>query len=154
MGFGLKPLFAVLLFGVGLGLNLNPVNGLGIMTQLLAKTRGLATGEFGQPLRIKQGETISLNSGQLGITFVAVVQDSRCPRGAQCVWAGQAVINLALQNPTQPLTPITLTLNNEPQAVPELPGYKIKFSALTPYPSHPPSSEPRIPEITLSLFPN
>ncbi|AFY62010.1 hypothetical protein [Synechococcus sp. PCC 6312] len=154
MGWGIKPLVAVGLFGLGLGLNLNPVNGLGIMTQLLAKTRGAATGEFGQPLQIKQGETISLNSGQLKITFVGVVQDSRCPRGAQCVWAGQAVINLKLQDATQPMTPVNLTLDNEPQAMPEFPGYKINFSNLTPYPTHPPITQPKIPEVTLSVFPN
>lgn len=154
MGFGLKPLFAVVLFGVGLGLNFHPVNGLGMMTQLLAKTRGVVAGEFRQDFVIKQGETIGLNSGQLTIKFVGIVQDSRCPREMYCAWAGQAVINLALQDATHPLTLVKLTLDNEPKTMPEFPGYKIKFSTLTPYPIHPPMTQPQIPEVTLSIFPN
>lgn len=154
MGFGLKPLFAVVLFGMGLGLNLNPVNGLGLMTQLLAKSQGAATGEFGKAFVLKQGEAINFNSQQLRITFLKVVEDSRCPQGTQCVWAGKAVINLAIQDATHPLTTVKLLLENKSQVLPEFPEYTIKFSTLTPYPSHPPSSQPKTPEITLSVFPN
>ena len=40
------------------------------------------------------GETVRL--GALTITPLQVVEDSRCPAGVQCVWAGRLRLNLRL----------------------------------------------------------
>ena len=36
------------------------------------------------------GETISIDN--LEFSFVSVEKDSRCPNGAQCIWAGEAIV--------------------------------------------------------------
>ena len=33
------------------------------------------------------------------LTFVDIVSDSRCPKGAQCVWAGEVTIAMKLATP-------------------------------------------------------
>ena len=46
--------------------------------------------EAGVPFRLALGETAALDGHT--IRFAEVVEDSRCPEGAQCVWAGRARI--------------------------------------------------------------
>lgn len=36
------------------------------------------------------GQTAEVAGEDLSITFVEVVSDSRCPKGATCIWAGEA----------------------------------------------------------------
>jgi hypothetical protein len=39
---------------------------------------------------MKIGETVSIKNEQLKFQFVTVPEDSRCPEGAECIWAGNA----------------------------------------------------------------
>jgi len=43
---------------------------------------------------IKQGDTEKIPASRLKIKFLSVVEDSRCPQGTQCIWAGNAKIKL------------------------------------------------------------
>ncbi len=52
----------------------------------------------GQPFELRLGAKASLGAG-VTITFVEVRSDSRCPMDAVCVWAGEAVISLAFDQP-------------------------------------------------------
>jgi hypothetical protein len=63
-----------------------------------------------QPALIEPGKAFSLRAGQsartgdgaLRIGFDSVAADSRCPKGAQCVWAGDATVRIWLQRGTGP----------------------------------------------------
>lgn len=44
---------------------------------------------LGQQFNLSLGETASINGEQLKIKFVEVVSDSRCPKNAVCIWAGE-----------------------------------------------------------------
>src|SRR5690349_4901620 len=46
------------------------------------------------PFELPAGKTASLLSEPLEVTFVNVTEDSRCPTGVQCFWAGQAIITI------------------------------------------------------------
>lgn len=46
---------------------------------------------------IKYKETIRLNDVPLSTLTFSDVSDSRCPEGAQCIWAGNATVDLALE---------------------------------------------------------
>ena len=59
------------------------------------------------------GETV--NVGGATVTPLRVVEDSRCPQGVQCIWAGRAVVSATISTPTMKLTR-DLTLG-EPFAV-------------------------------------
>ncbi|MDN3723183.1 hypothetical protein QRD02_02220 [Aequorivita sp. SDUM287046] len=41
-------------------------------------------------VKIPKGETIILKD--VSITFMEVVEDSRCPEGVDCIWAGRAIV--------------------------------------------------------------
>jgi hypothetical protein len=48
-----------------------------------------------QTLSLEEGQTGTLSNGGK-ITFANVVNESRCPTGVQCVWAGTATVRLHL----------------------------------------------------------
>lgn len=52
---------------------------------------------FGEPITLKIGETAEIETS-LSINFVDVVEDSRCPKGAECFWEGQARVELQVNN--------------------------------------------------------
>jgi hypothetical protein len=55
----------------------------------------------GQPFELRAGATANVASN-LTVTFVRVNSDSRCPMDALCVWAGEALITIALGQPASP----------------------------------------------------
>ena len=54
------------------------------------------TTHFGAPFRLKVGQTARLRSENFRIKFLKVAEDSRCPLGARCFWAGQVTILLRI----------------------------------------------------------
>lgn len=52
--------------------------------------------EPGASVDLKVGERVRVAGGTLEIGFEAVLDDSRCPKGQVCVWAGDATVRLAL----------------------------------------------------------
>lgn len=69
----------------------------------------------------------------LEVRFVSVLEDSRCPKGEQCITAGNGRIQLQLKKSKK--EPVTLELNTSSgtQAA-DYEGYEIKFVGLDPYP--------------------
>lgn len=57
-------------------------------------TSGLAWARIGQ----------TVNPGGPTVTPLRLVEDSRCPQGVQCVWAGRVVVNATISTPTMKLT--------------------------------------------------
>jgi hypothetical protein len=45
---------------------------------------------------VKVGQRRSAAKGRLKIKFLSVEEDSRCPEGANCIWAGNVKIKIAL----------------------------------------------------------
>ena len=41
-------------------------------------------------VKIPQGETVILKG--ISIKFLEVIEDSRCPEGVNCIWAGRAIV--------------------------------------------------------------
>jgi hypothetical protein len=51
----------------------------------------------GQDFDARIGETVAIAGEPLTVTFEQVVEDSRCPANATCVWAGTAVVRVGLR---------------------------------------------------------
>lgn len=47
---------------------------------------------------LKEGETKHLKNEQMEVTFVKIVEDSRCPKDVQCIWAGAVIVELKISN--------------------------------------------------------
>jgi hypothetical protein len=51
---------------------------------------------LGQEVALMPGQTTTVQGERLSIAFLRVAEDSRCPRGVQCVRAGEAKVELML----------------------------------------------------------
>lgn len=89
-------------------------------------------------ISLKTGESRLLKDSGIKITFKSVSQDSRCPEGVNCVWAGVAVAELELSGTSSKPVNVSLATMTLPQqnlsktAVFE--GYKIELKNVLPYP--------------------
>jgi hypothetical protein len=86
-----------------------------------------------QDFDLAPGQTAVVDGGGLTVTFVKVAEDSRCPTGVQCVWAGNGAV--ALEPSTQGTGKYAVTLNTTltPHAV-NAGAYEIRLVGLKPYP--------------------
>jgi hypothetical protein len=100
-----------------------------------APTPATPSAELGKPFTLAPGESASLESGKITVRFVSVSEDSRCPKNEQCVWAGNARIELEVRPGTGSPRAIALDTNPRgglPQA--ELDGYFIVLEGVAPQP--------------------
>ena len=73
-----------------------------------------------------------LPKSKLHITFVSLIEDSRCPKDTACVWAGNAKITVGVSKNGNVKTIILNTNPKEQAAV--FGGYSIRLVRLTPEP--------------------
>jgi hypothetical protein len=71
--------------------------------------------------------------GDVAISFVKVSEDSRCPVNVQCVWAGNAAVELSLASGSRPVVSRVLNSGIEPKTVDEF-GLRITLKELSPVP--------------------
>ncbi len=78
------------------------------------------------------------------LCFDSVVNDSRCPANAICVWEGTAVAQFTFhkQNETYPLKLATNAIPGQFSKDTTIAGYKIEFINLHPYPGTDPNPVP------------
>jgi hypothetical protein len=69
----------------------------------------------------------------LRITFIDMLEDSRCPSDTQCIWAGNAKIKIGISNAGRLAKQFELNSSLKPQSV-IFSGYEIKLIKLTPVP--------------------
>ena len=53
---------------------------------------------LGQRFSLGVGETAVVEKGMIWVTFNEILEDSRCPSDAVCVWAGRVVVSLSLHH--------------------------------------------------------
>jgi hypothetical protein len=82
-------------------------------------------------LRPKQQK--SLFAGKLKVQFVEVMEDSRCPEGVNCIWAGNAKVKLVITSYRMGSKTVELNTNGG-QKGDQLDGYAINLESVTPYP--------------------
>ena len=91
---------------------------------------------LGEEFSLKPGQQTSISGEDLTIEFKSVSNDSRCPTDAQCVWAGNAEVNVELTKTGNSSSAIQLNT----AGTTELPSqanylnYTIRITELQPYP--------------------
>jgi len=65
--------------------------------------------ELGRPFDVKPADVVTIQG--LRITFEGVGEDSRCPTGVQCMWAGDAAATFTLETPPAAAVQRTLHTN-------------------------------------------
>ena len=98
------------------------------------------------------GQEASTADGKLKIKFVSVPEDSRCPKGVNCIWAGNARVLLQVGKTNG--KPVALELNTNPRGATDGAGngygqYLIKLVEVAPYPVAEQTAGPRSYTVTL-----
>jgi hypothetical protein len=88
-----------------------------------------------EEINVKVGETKTASASGFRVNFVEVLEDSRCPKGANCIWAGRARIQIMLEAKSgAPITVELATIGGDDQSV-DMAGYRIHLVKLDPHPS-------------------
>ncbi len=100
--------------------------------------------EPGQEFTLAPGEAVVVDSPGLRVSFERVIEDSRCPTGAVCVWAGQVVAEVktgdgAEPHPLRPGESVTAG------------GYRVRLLRVEPYPTSPAAIAPSDYRATLAV---
>ena len=88
---------------------------------------------IGEPFSLRIGETAYIADTPLSVRVNAVPEDSRCPRDAVCVWAGNARVALTVRHgPNAEDVELNSTL--EPHATIRGP-YRVELTDVSPVPT-------------------
>jgi hypothetical protein len=78
------------------------------------------------------GEKATVDGGGLALSFVGVSEDSRCPKGEQCIAAGRA--RVSLEATPRNGAAVRFELDTARQSETEVAGYFITLQSIEPYP--------------------
>jgi hypothetical protein len=84
-------------------------------------------------IRIGISQEKQIVKNKLNLRFLDMVEDSRCPKDAQCIWAGNAKIKVQISKPGGTPKIFELNTTTAPESI-RIEGYEIKLIALTPEP--------------------
>lgn len=87
-----------------------------------------------QEFNIKPGQSIEIKAEHLQVKFTFVLEDSRCPKGEQCISQGNGKIELELGKGDNHLTSVSLNTSSSPQEA-AYGGHTVRLVALNPYPT-------------------
>ena len=89
---------------------------------------------LGTEFSLRTAESAVSADGLWRIGFDGVTGDSRCPRGEQCVWAGDATVRVWAQRGTEPKQVRELHTASGALQVVALRGHELRLLGLDPYP--------------------
>ncbi|SIQ61915.1 hypothetical protein SAMN05880574_11845 [Chryseobacterium sp. RU37D] len=96
------------------------------------------TNKDGEIIYLNEGENKFLKEYQMNVTFKGVSEDSRCPKGVNCIWAGVAVAQVEVMGiATRPMTLNLASMDNKGRNYnksAEFNGYTISLADVQPYP--------------------
>lgn len=87
----------------------------------------------GGRVRVQISKEKPVVKSKLRLRFLDVIEDSRCPEGTNCIWAGNAKIKIQINKHGGQPRIFELNSNLEQQSV-MVEGYEIKLVGLTPHP--------------------
>jgi hypothetical protein len=109
------------------------LGGLTIMTCAAEPEQNVTHGE---PFTMAINDQVVLNGSDLRITFDSVSEDSRCPKGTHCLWAGRVVVLVQLSEAAEQETTVALALPESPThpASAQWRGHTLRLEKVSPYP--------------------
>ncbi len=114
---------------------------------ILAATAGIA--KDSDTISVRLGHSKAIDGGKITIKFLKIVEDSRCPMNARCIWAGNAKIRLSMTK-GRSFRSVELNTGTGVKTVTAY-GYTFEIEDLTPWPGAPPemASEPKIVKLSI-----
>jgi hypothetical protein len=111
------------------------IHGIALPALLLMAPGGQPTAEASLEgeFQIAPGQAVSVRNETLKVRFESVIADSRCPKGEQCISAGNAEILIQLEAKGLEAKSFRLNTSNEPREV-DYGGYGVRLVTLDPVP--------------------
>lgn len=92
----------------------------------------IAQAQSKQTQKINIYKQKKFSASKLNVKFISLIEDSRCPEGVDCLWAGNAKIKIEISNGR---TKETFEINTNLGAKgASFDGYAINLTSLTPAP--------------------
>lgn len=88
---------------------------------------------LGQEFEIRIGQQVSIKREGLRVSFTSLAEDSRCPEGVKCIWAGNGKVVLRLSKAGRRAGWMRLNTTLDPKQD-DYRGYDVKLVSLSPYP--------------------
>lgn len=88
---------------------------------------------LGQEFEVRLGSRVSIEHEGLTVAFSSLLEDSRCPQGVTCVWAGNGKVLLRLSKAGKRAALMRLNTGLDPKQD-AYRGYDVKLVNLSPYP--------------------
>lgn len=98
--------------------------------------------EPGVAFTLAPGQTATVRRADARVTFREVREDSRCPVDVQCVWAGDAKVEVTIARTGAPTETKTLSIT-PPENEVQTGNMKLRFVGLTPVPRQTDGDVPR-----------
>jgi hypothetical protein len=96
------------------------------------------------------GKQKTSKKSKLKIKFLEVTEDSRCPTGVNCIWAGNAKVKVQISNAYRSeIFEINTDLDSK-RAV--FDGWSIRIDNLTPYPHSDKTLDPKSYKVTFGIL--
>ena len=111
-----------------------------VVAVIAAAVGATAEPELGRPFDMKPTEVVTVQG--LRITFEGVFEDSRCPTGVQCVWAGDAAATFTLEKPPSPAQQRTLHTNGRFERQASVDAFVVRLEDVKPYPKEAAATSP------------
>ncbi|MBS1796895.1 MAG: hypothetical protein JSS81_23920 [Acidobacteria bacterium] len=92
-----------------------------------------ANAQTAQQISVRVNKQVKASRSRLTVRFVAV-EDSRCPKGTECIWAGNAKVTIKVTDSKGKSQTFDLNTNLEPKSA-RFGGYEITLGEVTPYPA-------------------
>lgn len=89
----------------------------------------------GQEFKLKVGQEMKVKDAGIKVNLKGIVEDSRCPTGVQCIWAGNGKVSVELSKEKNQSTSVELNTSAGPKSS-TYQGYEIRLVSLDPYPKN------------------
>lgn len=103
---------------------------------LLSASRCGKTGgfELGQPFRLQIGEKAKCQCAGDFVQLIAIKEDSRCPEFTNCIWEGQAVVQLLIDGASPQYIDLALREGHPELARIKVGSFIYRLNQVSPYP--------------------
>ena len=110
----------------------------------------MATAQKPEKITVRVAQEKTAPGTTIKVKFLSVIEDSRCPEGVNCIWAGVAKIKIQLRKTGKPAKEFELNTNQMDKSI-TFEGHTIKLVTLTPYPKSGTAIKPAAYSATLRI---
>jgi hypothetical protein len=109
--------------------------------------------DSGSEMVLAAGASQRIPDTDLTVSFEAAVEESRCPSGATCVWAGDVAVRIRIDTPKASSARYILHLNLPSAREAEHVGTRVRLLNVTPHPTTDHKPRPAEYRVTLLIKP-